>query len=1135
MNDRDKTREQLLEELGDLRRRLSGAGPDRGKDRDTGAALRESARAARALIDAQHESAFLLELDGTFVTLNETAAGRMGGRPEEMVGHNIAEFMPAELQEQRMAQAREVTRTGKPSRSVDQRDGTWFDSTIYPVTDDRGEVVRWAVFARDITDRKKAEEVVQRREAVLRAIGLTARSLLEPDAIDSALPEILRQLGEAQQVSRAWVFTVRPGPGDEVYARLISQWASPGIELVLGPPLFEEFPQRASGYCRWVDLFASGEPVHGRVADFPESERPILGQFKVQAMAAFPIMVGGAWWGAIGFDECTAERSFTPTELDILATAADILGAAINRRRLEKLIWLQRDVAYILASAEGVGQAMGQVLDTLTTFEWVDAAGLYLADEETEVLELVVHQGVEPDYVRRASPVHPATPEYELLAPAEPRYLTIANIPPTKPVAALQESGLRAMAYLPAWSDGKLAAVMVLGSRQYDTVLPAMMDSFEIVCSQVGDHIARLRAEEAVRRSEEQFRSLAEQSILGLALFRDLRFVFVNDAFARIFGYRAEDLLTMEPEDVRGHIHPEDRKMVFGRMAARQVGEDVPQQYEFRIIRRDGSTGYVETSANQVIHGGQAAVQAILTDITERKMVENALRQSEKKYRTLIEQSIQGMMVIQDERIVLTNLAFASMIGYTVDELLQLPPGELARTIYPEDREEIMARLRNRVEGKIEPRHYKARALHKDGRAVWVDVVSEIIEYGGRAATQVLTVDITEQKRLEDRILQAHKMEAVGRLAGGVAHDFNNLLTAIRGYGKSLTRKMEERDPLREEVNEICFAADRAASLTRQLLSFSRKQVTRPELIRINQVVFDMESLLRRLIGKRIEVVTRLGRDAGLVRADRGQVEQVLMNLVINASDAMSGGGRLEIETARVELDERALTEEPGVSPGPFVRLSVTDTGEGLKESDLPHLFEPFFSTKGPGRGTGLGLSVVYGIVKQHSGLVEVDSAPGRGTRFDIFLPAADPDPDPDALKGSAADAGLLEGHGEELLLVEDEISIRKLVETTLRESNYSVVSAASAEEALAIFENRREPFDLLLSDVILPGLNGVQLVAELRDRGSGIKVALISGFTIDDQHRQYIEEHRISLLSKPFSGEELLAFLRPLLEDGRP
>ncbi len=1015
MNDRDKNREQLLEELGELRRRLSGAGPDTGN-------------------------------------------------------------------------------------------------------------------TRDITDRKMAEEALQKRETVLRAISLTARSLLEPGDLDTVLPDILRLLGEAQQVSRVWVFTVRPGPGEEVFARLTHQWCAVDRELLMDKPEFEEFPQRASGYDRWVDLFSSGEAVHGLVAGFPRCERPFLEQLGIKALAAFPIKVGGAWWGAIGFDENVKDRPFSPTELDTLATTAEILGAAINRRRLEKLLWLQRDVAYALASAGGVGQAMGQVLDTLATFEWVDAAGLYLADEETDVLELVVHQGVEPDFVKEASPVRPGTAEFELMTLTEPRYLTLGNLPPTEPVAALQKIGLKVMAYLPAWSDGKLAAVIVLGSRQYETVPPEMMDSLEIVSSQVGDHIARLRAEEAVRRSEESFRSLAEQSILGIALFRDFHFVFVNDAFARIFGYQTEDLLAMEPEDIRGHIHLEDRQLVFGRMAARQAGEDVPQQYEFRIIRKDGSTGYVETSANQVIHGGQTAVQSILTDITERKMAENALRQSEEKYRTLIEQSIQGIMVIQDARIMLTNEAFASMIGYTVDELLELPPGELARTIYPEDREEVMSRLHNRLKGENEPRHYKARALHKDGWAVWVDVVSEVIEYEGREATQVLTVDITEQKKLEDRILQAHKMEAVGRLAGGVAHDFNNLLTAIRGFGKSLARKMEEQNPLREEVDEICFAADRAASLTRQLLSFSRKQVTRPELIQLNQVVFDMEGLLRRLIGKRIEVVTRLGKGMGLVRADRSQVEQVLMNLVVNARDAMSDGGRLEIETTPVELDEQALAHEPGARPGPFVRLSVTDSGVGLKESDLPHLFEPFFSTKGPGRGTGLGLSVVYGIVKQHHGLVEVNSEPGRGSRFDIYLPAAEPDADETDTTSPAAD--MLEGRGEMLLLVEDEAAIRKLVQATLEESNYKVVSAGSAEEALAIFEQRLEPFDLLLSDVLLPGLSGVQLVEELRDRGIGINVAMISGFTIDEDHQRYIEEHRISLLPKPFSGEELLAFLRPLLED---
>ena len=1134
MKDTDKTREQLLEELAELRHQLSESVPDTGDGRGAAAALWESARTARALIDAQHESAFLIDTDGTIVTLNETAARRLGGSPEELVGRDVAEFFPPDINERRRALGREVVHTGKPVRSMDQRDGVWFDYTIYPVFGDRGEVVRWAVFARDITQQVESEKALKRKDEILGAVTLAAQCFTRPELWEDDIQQLLRQMGEAVEVSRVYIFKNHTSAQGRLLCSQRFEWTAAGYEAQIDNPELQDFDYAESGFDRWVRTLSAGETIYGLVSDMPAAEREVLAAQSILSITVVPIFVGSEWWGFIGFDDCRSDRAWSAAELGALSTASGILGAAIQRRRMERLLRLQRDVALTLASAGSVGAALGQVLDTLSALQWVDIVGLYLADEETGALALNIHHGLSREFAHMVSEAHPGTPEYDLLVSTRSRCMTIADLDPSPQVKDLQEIGLRAVVCLPVWSEGTLAAVMALGSRHYDTVPSATMDALEIVCAQVGDHVIRMRAEEAVRQSEEEFRALAEQSSLGVGILQDSRFVFANEAFARIFGDQPDRLLAMTTEDIRARVHPDDRELVFGRLVARQAGEDVIQQYEFRIIRRDGSERFLALAANRVFHGGRPAVQAVIADITERKKAEEALQQSEEKYRHLIENSIQGLLVIQDQSIVLANEAFARMIGYTVDDLLHLSPAGVAETIHPEDRKELMARLRNRQEGKEEPRHYKARALHKDGRAVWVDVVSDIIDYGGRPATQVLTVDITEQKKLEDRILQAHKMEAVGRLAGGVAHDFNNLLTAISGFGKSLARKLGEENPLREEVDEICFAADRAASLTRQLLAFSRKQVIRPELIQLNQVVLDMEGLLRRLLGRRIEVVTRLGKGLGLVRADRSQVEQILMNLVINARDAMSRGGWLEIETEPVDLDRHMVNQAPGTAAGAFVRLSVTDSGVGLKENDLPHLFEPFFSTKGPGRGTGLGLSVVYGIVQQHKGLVEVSSTVGQGSRFDVYLPVAVLEADAGDADAEAAPVGRHEDRGKSLLLVEDEEGVRKLVETVLREANYRVVSAASAEEALAIYERRKEPFDLLLSDVILPGLSGVQLVEELRDRGSDIQVALISGFILEGEHQGYIDQHRINLLPKPFSDEALLAFLWNELKGNR-
>jgi nitrogen-specific signal transduction histidine kinase/CheY-like chemotaxis protein len=390
--------------------------------------------------------------------------------------------------------------------------------------------------------------------------------------------------------------------------------------------------------------------------------------------------------------------------------------------------------------------------------------------------------------------------------------------------------------------------------------------------------------------------------------------------------------------------------------------------------------------------------------------------------------------------------------------------------------------------------------------------------------------EVTDRKRLEEQLRQAQKMEAVGQLAGGVAHDFNNLLGVITGYGELLARDLGPDHPARRRVEQIRKAADRAVGLTRQLLAFSRKQVLEPKVLDLSAVVADLESMLRRLIGENVHIVTVFGQGLGRVKADPGQIEQVIVNLAVNARDAMPGGGKLIIETADVEIDESYVRNHRYVEPGPFVMLAVSDTGQGMDPDILSRVFEPFFTTKEEGRGTGLGLSTVYGIVKQSGGHITVYSEPGRGTTFKVYLPrvgekaaeivaTAPPAPPP---SGS-----------ETVLLVEDADGLRVMIRELLEGGGYTVLEASNPGDALKRAEEHRGPLHVVLTDVIMPGMSGPDLAARLEAMRPGLRLVYMSGYTDEAIGHHGMLDGGTHFLQKPFTSDALLHKIRQVLDQG--
>ncbi|HXF94697.1 MAG TPA: response regulator [Gemmatimonadales bacterium] len=382
-------------------------------------------------------------------------------------------------------------------------------------------------------------------------------------------------------------------------------------------------------------------------------------------------------------------------------------------------------------------------------------------------------------------------------------------------------------------------------------------------------------------------------------------------------------------------------------------------------------------------------------------------------------------------------------------------------------------------------------------------------------------------RELERQLQQAQKMEAIGRLAGGIAHDFNNLLTAIIGYADLLAENLADRPGASADLDEIRRAAERAADLTRRLLAFSRKQILEPRVVDLNALVTDFERMLRRLIGEDVELRLALAPELGLVRADPGQLEQVIMNLAVNARDAMPSGGKLAIETANVELDAAYAARHVGVTPGRYVMLAVSDTGTGMDQATKARLFEPFFTTKPPGKGTGLGLSMVYGIVKQSGGNIWVYSEPGRGTTFKIYLPQVEAGEEPEAAAGPIRDTR----GTETVLVVEDAEPVRTLARRVLEERGYRVLEAQTAAEAQVAAELHRGPLDLILTDVVLPDLSGRELAERLTARWPALKVLYMSGYTDDSIVQHGVLEAGVAYLQKPFTPESLAAKVRGVLD----
>jgi len=622
-------------------------------------------------------------------------------------------------------------------------------------------------------------------------------------------------------------------------------------------------------------------------------------------------------------------------------------------------------------------------------------------------------------------------------------------------------------------------------------------------------------AEEMIRENAEKFQALFDQSADGVFL-HDLagNIIDVNEAAQLQTGYAKEELLGMKVSDLHTAEYLQRRSSVLQQWRDWPAGRKMLVETEHQ--HKNGRVYPVEINSSKIRIGRKELIVAMARDISERKA-------SETEYSQLINGMNDTAFVIDFEgRFLEVNESAVQNLGYSKDALLSMGPSEIDPNLQKDEIRKLIEGMKQGEQQVFETQHRTA-----SGSIIPVEVSSALIQYKGESAILSIARDISSRKRLEEQLQQAQKMEAIGQLAGGVAHDFNNLLTVINGYAEILM--MEELpDQVKKPVEQIRQAGERAASLTAQLLAFSRKQIIQPVLINLNTLVSDHMKMLSRLLGEQIEIVTVFHPDLYDIKADPVQIEQLILNISLNSRDAMPAGGRLTIETGNAEFDADYVRNHAETQPGKYVMLAISDNGAGMDADVQARVFEPFFTTKERDKGTGLGLATVYGIVKQNDGFIYVYSEPQKGTAVKIYLPAAEDEQQKE--ENTKEDMLGLRGT-ETILLVEDDHSVRELTRSALSAYGYSVLTAADGEEALRVFSQQQGEIDLLLTDVIMPVMGGREIAEKLCAQAPQLKIIYFSGYTDNSIVHQGILEEGVEFIQKPFSNIDLAEKVRHVLD----
>ena len=676
--------------------------------------------------------------------------------------------------------------------------------------------------------------------------------------------------------------------------------------------------------------------------------------------------------------------------------------------------------------------------------------------------------------------------------------------------------------YLTSWTT------WAMGFVAFILLTSLVVTAFGILHEHLVGSINSLHAsDKALRTSEERYRVLVEHAPEAIVVLdaNTGKFIDANDNACRLYALSREELLRTGPVELSPPNQPDGRpsaEVAQEMIAKASKGEEAV----FEWVHRNAVGNDIDCEVHLILlpFATGDLIRGSIIDITEKKQAEEALRKSEERFRDLFENANDLIQSVRpDGTFAYVNPAWSATLGYSAEEASNMAVLDI---IHPDSKKHYMKIFERVIKGE-NLNDVETVFVAKNGKEVAVEGSTGcLFENGKPIATRGIFRDITKHKHLEDQLRQAQKMEAIGQLAGGVAHDFNNLLQVISGYGQMALEESEGKKG-HQELEEVMKAADRAATLVRQLLAFSRRQVLELEVLNLGDVVGDLSKMIRRVIGEHIAFTVHSDPGLKMIRADKGQLEQILMNLCVNARDAMPEGGALTIDAANTEMDEEFCKENTWAKPGKYVVLAVTDTGDGMDEQTKNRIFEPFFTTKEMGKGTGLGLSTVFGIVRQHDGMIHVYSEVGVGTTFRIYLPMIEN-------SEAASDDLILEappGGTETILLAEDDEAVLDLAKRLLVKAGYTVLCACDGEEAIRVFDERTDEIGLALLDVVMPKLGGGAVFEHIRGKRPQIPVLFASGYSTEAVHTNFVLDEGVQRIQKPYRSDDLLRKIRAVLD----